>query len=512
VEAEQSLRRALELDPHLPYARGARLHAQLQVCDWSGYAETVAAIEAAVERDEPVDFPFSFLAVSDVPRLQLKCAHRFARLQRGGIKSPAPPMGFVARPAAPEQPEQPEQPASAAPPALGRRHPSVIRVAYLSADFLEHPTSYLMAGVFEKHDRQRFDITGICLRDDDESPTARRVKAAFDRVIPAQSLSDADLARRIRDLRVEVLVDLMGYTGAHRAALLAQRVAPVQANYLGFPGSTGSRDIDYLIADEFLIPYGARSTYTESIAYLPECFQANDDRRPLAGHAPTRAQQGLPATGLVLCSFHSSYKLNPPLFDCWARILAGMPGSVLWLLGGNPTLEDNVRREAAARGLSARQLVFARPLPYPDHLARLALADLCLDTVPFNGGATTSDALWAGVPVLTCAGRSFAARMSGSLLHAVGMPELVAGSLEEYERLALQIGSTPGLLTGLRAKLSESRRRAALFDTDRFRRHLEAAYTVMVDRQRSGLAAATFRIPATDQFAEGPADSVTPST
>jgi len=479
-ESLASLRRALELDPRLPYVPGASLHAKLQLCDWSGYTEAVPTIDTAVELDEPVDFPFSFLAVSDSPRLQLKCARRFADLHRL--------EAAVLRPA---------EGSTTSISTMKHRDDPVIRVAYISADFLEHPTSYLMAGLFEKHDRQCFEITGISLRDDDFSPTARRVKAAFDRIVSAEWLSDAALADRIRDLKVDVAVDLMGYTGAHRAGLWAHRPAPVQVSYLGFPATTGSRNVDYVIADDFLIPEAERDAYSESIAYLPECFQANDDQRPTSGETPTRAQMNLPSTGLVLCSFHSSYKLNPPLFDRWSRILSGIPGSVLWLLGGNPALEDNLTREAVARGIAPERLVFAQPLPYPNHLARLALADLCLDTLPFNGGATTSDALWAGVPVVSCAGRSFASRMSGSLLHAIGIPELATRSLDEYERLALALGRAPQSLARLRAKLAENRRSAPLFNTDRFRQHLEAAYTVMVQRQRSGLAPATFRVPLT---------------
>ena len=468
ADAAASLQQALQIDPALPYARGACLHAQLQVCDWSGYSEAVRDIEAAMARDEPVDFPFSFLAVSDSPSLQLQCARRFAGLQHTGQ-------------------------------ALGkdfRRPRERIRVAYISADFLEHPTSYLMAGVFEKHDRQRFEIIGISLRDDENSPTARRVKAAFDRLVVAGPQTDDELARLVRQLDVDIAVDLMGYTGEHRTGIFAYRTAPIQVNYLGFPATMGSAKIDYLIADRFLIPEALQPGYGESIAYLPDCFQANDERRPAAAELATRAQMGLPPTGLVWCSFHSSYKLNPPMFDIWARLLRAVPDSVLWLVGGNPLVKQNLRREALARGVEPSRLVFAEPLPYPQHLARLALADLCLDTLPFNGGTTSSDALWAGVPVLTCAGSSFAARMSGSLLQAIGLPELVTRSLPEYEQLALQLARTPGRLTDARATLARNKHSFPLFDTDRFRRHLEAAFTIMVERHLQGLEPATFRVPA----------------
>ncbi len=476
-DAAASLRRALELDPHYPYALGPSLHAQLQVCDWRGYAASASALEAAVERNEPVDFPFSFLAISDSPMLQLQCSRRFAALQANAPSAaPGSDAGLGVCASAPSANER-------------------IRIAYVSADFLEHPTAYLMAGLFEKHDRRRFEIIGVSLRDDAQSPTARRIHRAFDRLVAAQARPDAQLARQLREMHIDIAVDLMGYTGEHRGGMFTHRPAPIQVNYLGFPATTGSQYIDYLIGDEFLIPPAHRAAYSESIAYLPDCFQVNDDRR-VAAPPPTRALMGLPAAGIVWCSLHSSYKLNPPLFDVWCRLLLAVPDSVLWLLGNNPLLEENLGREALARGVASGRLVFAKGLPYPEHLARLSLADVCLDTAPFNGGATTSDALWAGVPVVTCAGQAFAARMSGSMLKAVGFPELIATSLPEYEQFALQLVRTPGRLAEVRAALADNRRSAPLFDTDRFRRHVEAAYIEMVRRHRLGLPPATFCVPA----------------
>ena len=475
AEASASLRRASQIDPGQPYARGACLHAQLQLCDWTDHAGQVRDVVESMARGEAVDFPFSFLAVCDSPSLQLQCARRFAELQRAG-----------------------QRPLWAGEPYTHER----IRVAYISADFLEHPTSYLMAGLFEKHDRRRFETIAISLREEEESPMARRVKAAFERVIVAESLPDYEIARLIRNLEIDIAVDLMGYTGEHRTGIFTHRPAPIQVNYLGFPATMGSSDIDYIVADDFLIPEEHRSGYRESIVYLPECFQANDDRRPMTAQTPTRAEVGLPATGLVWCSFHSSYKLNPALFDIWARLLLAVPGSVLWLVGGTPAVVENLRREAQARGIDAQRLVFAGPLPYAQHLARLPLADLCLDTMPFNGGTTGSDALWAGVPLVTCAGQSFASRMAGSLLHAVGLPDLVTHSLQEYEGLALQLAEAPNRLAQLRALLAQKRHSSPLFNTDRFRCHLEAAYLGMMERHRSGLPPGTLVIPAI-----APADS-----
>jgi protein O-GlcNAc transferase len=471
-EAAESLRHALNIDPAYPYAQGAWLRAKLEVADWSGYAESARIIIERIERDERADLPFSFLAICESPFLQLKCARRLAARQTS----------------------------TTARYAIERDPSKRIRVAYISADFLEHPTSYLMAGVFERHDRERFEIIGVSLRNDERSPITRRVRTAFDRWLDPGPQPDAQLAALIGDLRVDVAVDLMGYTGEHRAGLFAHRPAPVQVSYLGFPASTGAPYMDYIVADDFLIPQDRQRDYSERIAYLPECFQANDDRKAAADVTSTREQMHLPATGFVWCSFHSTYKLNPPVFEVWARLLLAVPESVLWLLGGNPDTENNLRREAGARGVDPGRLVFAQSVPYHQHLARLRLADVCLDTYPFNGGATTSDALWAGVPVVTRAGAGYAARMSGSLLTGLGLPGLVARSLEEYERVAVQLARDERLLERTRSALAPCRRSHTPFDTDRFRRHLEQAYLAMVERQRRGLPPETFRVlPLSDR-------------
>lgn len=465
-EAVVSFKRLLTLDPDHPYARGACLHSQLQICDWTDYDPAVREIATRMGRAEGVDFPFSFLAVCDSPSLQLKCARTFVALERA-----RPRALWAGEPYAHER----------------------VRVAYISADFLEHPTSYLLAGVFEKHDKRRFETTAISLRHDERSPTGRRLKAAFERFIIAGAVPDHELARLIRDLEIDIAVDLMGYTAEHRAGVFAHRPAPIQVNYLGYPGTSGAAHIDYLIGDEFLIPEKERVCYSEHIAYLPDCFQANDDRRFIDPARPTRSQMGLPESGFVWCSLHSSYKLNPPLFDIWTRLLHAVPGGVLWLVGRDGPIRENLRREARNRGVDPERLVFAGSLPYPKHLARLNLADLYLDTLPFNGGTTTSDALWAGVPVLTCAGRSFAARMSGSLLRAIGTPELVTDSLEAYEHRALELARSPERLRELRARVALGRS-SPLFDTDRFRRHLEAAFSEMISRHRRGEPASHLKV------------------
>jgi predicted O-linked N-acetylglucosamine transferase (SPINDLY family) len=449
------------------FVRGALLHAQLHLFEWSDYAAGRASILAELDAGGKPDQPLSFLAISDCPERQLECARR---LHQTYPQAPAPPRRA----------------------ARGRR--ARIRLAYVSADFLEHPMAYLLAGLFEAHDRKRFDVTAISLRADQRSPTAQRLQRAFERFIDVSDRSDAEIAGLIRDLDVDIAVDLMGCTAEDRPAILRSRPAPVQVNYIGFPGSMGAEHIDYIVADRYVIPPQNERFFSECIAYLPDCFQANDSRRARGGGA-TRSAMGLPDEDFVWCSFHGSFKINPPLFDVWARLLEATPRSVLWLVAASARAETNLREEAQRRGIDPQRLIFAKRVPYPEHLARLALADLCLDTWPFNGGATTSDALWTGVPVISCAGRAFASRMSGSLLHAVGLPELITENFADYERLAVRLASNPDELAALRSKLHHGRAAGPLFDTDRFRRHLEAAFDEMWERHLRGEAPASFIVP-----------------
>jgi predicted O-linked N-acetylglucosamine transferase (SPINDLY family) len=355
--------------------------------------------------------------------------------------------------------------------------------------------AYLLAGLSEAHDRTRFETIAVSLRADDSSPTAARLRAAFDRFIDVSGQSDEQIARLIAELEVDIAVDLIGYTAEERPGIFVRRPAPIQVNYIGFPATLGSEHIDYILADQFVIPPDAAAFYSESIAYLPECFQANDARRAEAAGPVTRPEVGLPIHGFVWCAFHASVKINPPMFDIWTRLLHAVPDSVLWLVANTMTAETNLRREALKRGIDPTRLVFARREPYPRHLARLNLADLCLDTWPFNGGATTSDALWRGVPVVTLTGGAFSSRMSGSLLRAAGLSELVTGNFADYERVAHELATDRNGLTALRSRLSQARETSALFDTNGLTRHVEAAYTIMWERQQRGEAAASFRVP-----------------
>jgi protein O-GlcNAc transferase len=466
-QAAQCFRRVYALNPAYEYVLGACLWVELHACLWNDYAPQIEKIEKAVRDDEPGAFPFVFFSVSDSPELQLRAARRFAARYR----------------------------VAAAPLWRGERYThDRIRVAYVSEDFRSHPTSYLMMDLWESHDRERFEITAISLRGEEDSAVGLRAKSAFDRFIDASALQDAEIANQIRQLEVDVAVDLMGYTGNGLHSIFARRPAPVQVNYLGYPGTLGSPDTDYLIADAFLIPAAEKVHFSEQIVYLPGSYQPNDRRR-VPGAASSRSAWNLPKDAFVWCCFNNAYKLNPRLFDIWCRLLSAVPESVLWLTPGTKQAEKNLRIEAAARYIDPARLIFAPNIAHSDHVARIALADLCLDTGPVNGATTTSDALWAGVPVLTCAGRSFVSRMAGSLLSGVGLTELITTTWGEYEALALALAQNPERLGALRTKLRDTQSTSRLFDTDRTRRHLEAAYFTMWEGAQQGKPPASFTVP-----------------
>ena len=469
AEAAEAFAQARQIDPALNHALGNQAYAERRLCDWRHYEARQDSLCRAIRSGQSADTPLAFLSVSDDPEVQSLCATLFTQ-----DRFPAPAMPST--------------------PNHGKVHER-LRIAYLSADLREHAVAYLMTGVFEQHDRSHFEIIALAWGSEETGPTAQRVRQAFDRWIDIAHLSDAQVVLLIQSLEIDILVDLMGHTQHARTGLLACRPAPIQVNYLGYPGSMGAPYIDYLLADTYLIPPTQRSYYREYIAYLPTCFQANDDRRHRPS-ATSRAELGLPLLGVVFCSFNTSNKLNPTMFGCWLRILAAVPGSVLWLLADSPIVEHNLKQAAREGGVDPVRLVFAPKLPYAQHLDRLAAADLFLDTLPFNAGTTASDALWAGVPVLTCSGQSFAGRMAGSLLQAVGLTELITSNLPDYEARAIQLASNPGTLADLKNQLITQRDALLLFNTSCFTHHLEKAFLMMMERHRCGLPPQDFRVPS----------------
>jgi predicted O-linked N-acetylglucosamine transferase (SPINDLY family) len=467
AEAAAASECALRLDPaHIPAAR-LGIRARLNLCDWSQYeADRQRAAESA-RADAMVVSPLSLKMLVDSEEASLSLARRW-----GNAKPTGKPL-YRGEP---------------------YRHDK-LRIAYLSTDFRSHPVGFAIVAPLEHHDRSRLEVTAISMGPDDGSSIRRRIEAAVDRFVDIRSMDDAHVAAMLRDREIDIAVDLNGYTGARRPGILAVRPAPVQVNYLGFPGTTAASFIDYIIADPIVIPEENRAFYSEKIAYLPHAYLPYDKLQKVAERACSRREQGLPETGLVFASFNRLDKITPEIFAIWMRLLQNVDGSVLWIPQGDPAAISNLRRQAAAGGVAPQRLIFARYEKLPeDHLARQRLADLFLDTLPYNAHSTANDALWAGLPVLTCRGKAFPGRVAASLLHAIGLPELVTSSLPEYEARALALARDPRLLGTIREKLARNRETAPLFDIVRFTRDLESAYAAMRERQRAGLAPESFSI------------------
>jgi predicted O-linked N-acetylglucosamine transferase (SPINDLY family) len=370
-----------------------------------------------------------------------------------------------------------------------------IRLAYLSGDFRDHAVASLISGVFEHHATDRFETHGFSFGSDKQSTARSRIESSFDSFVDVERKTDLEIAEMIREKEIDIAIDLMGFTGASRPGILAHRPAPLQVNYLGFAGTLAAPFIDYIVADRVVIPEAQRQAYSEQVVYLPDTYLPHDSKQRIAAKKPTRAEAGLPETGFIFCSFNNTYKFTPEMFDIWMRLLRGVEASVLWLPEGNPAAMRNLKREAEARGVAAARLCFAPFLKAADeHLARLALADLFLDTLPFNAHTTAADALYAGLPVLTTAGGSFPGRVAASLLNAAGLPELVTESLDAYETLAVKLAREPTALAVIKARLAANRATHALFDTARFTRNLEAAFTRMWERQQGGEPPASFAV------------------
>src|SRR5258706_4985555 len=456
----------LEDDTAPAWVRGYLTICRLHCCDWRFLAEERPKIAASLEAGGFVVDPTGNAFISDSLQDQLRCARIFAQRY-----PPAAPLWTGER----------------------YRHDK-IRIAYLSADFRAHATAFLMAGVFDHQDKDRFETTAISYSADDKSPMRTRLVGAFDHFIDVRTKSDAEVAQLLREREIDVAIDLKGYTAEGRPGILSHRPAPVSAHYLGFPGTMGVGYVDYLIADPIVIPPEHRAFYTEQIAYLPDTYQCNDRRRRPAERIPTHFEAGLPP-GFVFCCFNNNHKIAPEIFEIWMCLLRGVEGSVLCLLQDNAAVAGNLKREARARGIAPERLIFAGRTDPAGHLARHSLADLFLDTLPYNAHTTASDALWAGLPLVTVLGSTFAGRVAGSLLHAAGLPELATHSLADYESLALKLAREPSTLASVKAKLRSNRDACPLFDTKRITRNLETAYTMMWERYQRGLGPATFQDP-----------------
>ncbi len=458
-DALASYRRALELRPSYDYLPGLVMHLRHRLCEWGSFDVEHQRFAGALATGSKVSPPFIVSTMLDAPAIQKIAAEEW-------VRSMCPSQAALG-----PLSERPRQ---------GR-----IRLGYYSADFHDHATCCLMAELFELHDKDQFELFAFSFGPNSQDAVRRRVVDAFDRFIDVSCMSDIDVARLSRELGIDIAVDLKGHTQNARPRIFSYRCAPVQVNYLGYPGTMGADYIDYLIADRVLIPEGSEMHYSEKIAFLPYSYQVNDTRRKLSDSVMTRESMGLPPDGFVFCCFNNSFKITPHTFEGWMRILKAVEGSVLWLLDDNPTATRNLKQTAQARGIDPGRLIFGPRLPQAEHLARHRCADLFLDTLPCNAHTTASDALWVGLPVLTLMGHSFAGRVAASLLNAMELPELITRGQEEYEKLAVQLATHSSLLKVIREKVAANRRTAPLYNTALFTRHLERAYTQMHQHHRN---------------------------
>jgi predicted O-linked N-acetylglucosamine transferase (SPINDLY family) len=455
TDAVFSYAKAVALDPQLPYVSGTLLYAKMLCCDWSDLNTLCSTVSTQVTEKKLAIYPFGYQAVCDDEASLWVCAKTVAQ-----DKYPIQASSFV-HPAWPPH--------------------SKIRLGYLCGEFREQATSILMTEVWEHHDKDQFEIFAFDNGWDDASPRRARINQAFDHVIDISRLPDREAAELIHAHQIDILVNLNVFFGRHRNQVFSMRPSPVQVNYLGFPGTMGAPYMDYLIADATVIPPSSQVHYTEKVVYLPGCYQPNDTQRVISTRLFTRQELGLPLEGFVFCCFNNNYKITPTTFDVWMRILQQVPGSVLWLLQDTPESAANLQREAAQRGVDAHRLVFAPRMPNAEHLARHALADLFLDTWPYNAHTTASDALWAGLPLLTLQGNTFPGRVASSLLSAVHCDDMVCATVDAYEAKAIHLATHPDALAHARQALVIGKASGTLYDTEHFTQNLEQAFSKMLD-------------------------------
>jgi protein O-GlcNAc transferase len=468
-EALAAFDAARKLAPDHPYLLGGLISAVEGGCDFGRWADIQNSAVEAVREGRAVIAPLAFLPLSADGALRRRCSENFV-----ASRVPRPERSLWTN---------------------ERYAHDRVRIAYLSSDFRQHATAELIAGLIERHDRSRFEITAISFGRDDGSAMRARLTGAFDRFEDVRLLSDTEVARLLREGEYDIAVDLKGHTEESRPGILAHRPCPVQVHYLGYPGTIGAPWLDYVIADAEVLPFTQQCFYSEKIVHLPRCYQVNDSRREIA-ETPSRRDAGLPESGFVFCCFNAAWKITPAIFDIWIRLLLEVSGSLLWLLADNQAAQNNLRTAAAAKGVGPERLVFAPRIPAPEHLARHRLADLFLDTLPYNAHTTASDALWAGLPLLTCRGDQFDGRVAASLLRAVGLPELIAPDLHAYAEMAGALARDASRLADVRARLAKNRAASPLFDTDGFRKDIEAAYLRMIEISRSGSKPESFALSA----------------
>jgi predicted O-linked N-acetylglucosamine transferase (SPINDLY family) len=468
-EAANAYGQVLKIDPNHPFTKGKLLHQKMLVCDWKEADALIAEINEDLFLLKPSAHPFGWQGVAKSERSLQLCAELFNKKNYPATNKIATSNSLA--------------------------NHNKIRIGYLSGELRDQATSHLIVGLLEHHNNSCFEIYGIDNGRDDQSEIRKRINDSVCSIIDISRLGDTSAAAMICENGIDILVNLNGYFGEERTGVFANRCAAIQVNYLGFPGTLGASYMDYIIADQHVIPEKHKQFYKEKVVYLPNCYQANDNKKKIGTHNFTRSELGLPERGFVFCCFNNNYKIQPDIFDCWMRILRKIDGSVLWLIEDNEMAAINLTKEAVARGITPGRLVFAKRMPLSLHLARHSFADLFLDTLPYNAHTTASDALWAGLPILTCVGDTFAGRVAASLLNGIRLPELITTTLEAYEQMAIDLATHPEKLSAFKQKLAQNRLTTPLFDTKLFTKHIEVAYTMMFERHEVGLEPDNIVVP-----------------
>jgi predicted O-linked N-acetylglucosamine transferase (SPINDLY family) len=442
--------KTLEINPNSDYLVGDLFHTKMMICDWLNFDFQINQLINKLNKYEKIARPFSLFGLIDSPSLQQISSEIYANDLLKINKS------FVFK--------------------KNLSSSKKIKIGYFSSDFYNHATSYLMVELFEKHNREKFEIIGFSFGPNINDQMNKRVSSAMDKFHMVNNLSDMEIAKLSRDNGIDIAIDLKGFTKNARPNIFSNKCAPIQINYLGFPGTLGSKIYDYIISDSFIIPPHNLKFYSEKVIFLPHCYQVNDSKKFIPSMKFSKVDFGLPDNKFIFCSFNNNFKITPEIFDAWMHILKAVNNSVLWLFEENHTAAKNLRQEATRRGIDMNRLIFAQRLPLDDHLSRYQLADLCIDTFPCNGHTTTSDALWTGIPVVTLVGESFSSRVAASLLNTIGVPELITYSIDEYMKLAIELASNPEKFFAIKNRIAINRLTSPLFDINLFTKNIELAY------------------------------------
>lgn len=461
-DAKESFESALKINPDSNFLLGRLIATKNNLCDWNSFIENSEKLKSNIEKGKKSSSPFNLLSIYDLPELQKKFTETFVKEEYPDTNSTDP--------------------------IIKKKPKKKIRLGYYSADFHNHPVSYLIANLFELHDKSKFELIAFSLGPKKNDEMQNRISKAFDKFINVKSKTEKEISILSRELEIDIAIDLMGFTKNNKFRIFINRCAPVQISYLGYAGTTGTKSIDYIIGDKILIPEKYQKNFSEKIIYLPNSFMVNDPTKKISDKIITREEFDLPKNGFVFCCFNKKYKITPNVFEIWMRLLKKIDGSVLWLFEENSTSIKNLKIEASKGGVDGERLIFANRVPLlADHFARHKLADLFIDTFPYTAHSTCSDALWAGLPVLTRMGQSFASRVSGSLLNAIGLNELITNTEEEYENKAFSLATDPNYINEIKNKLYKNRLTKPLFNVKLFTKHIESAYTAIYDRYNKNL-------------------------